>query len=247
MAKIYGLFGAMTGKVADVVMVVRNGEQIARKYQPIVSNPSSPAQVEQRAKMKLMSQLSAVIGPYIAMPRIGAVSTRNRFVKVNFPLTGYQNDEATISIENVQLTSSVVGMNSIGANRGADAISVFVRGGSSLDFNRVVYVMLTRNADNKLRVVTSVSQTNAETDFAANLPLVNTEVFILAYGVRDNTDTARAIFGNLQVVTGSSIASLITSRTLLETDVTLSETVGVSIPVANRDSGNNSEIVKKTK
>ena len=116
MAKIYGLFGSMTGKVADVVMSVRNGEQIARKYQPIVTNPNTPAQVEARAKLKLMSQLSAVMASVIAIPRKGNVSSRNGFVKKNYQSLTYASQQADIALANVQLTDSVVAMPSIVIN-----------------------------------------------------------------------------------------------------------------------------------
>lgn len=134
----------MTGKLADVVMAVRNGEQVARKYQPIVFNPSTPAQVAQRAKMKLMSQLSAVMGDVIAIPRSGNVSSRNLFTKKNFALTRYSSAEnqAEIELADVQLTAGVLPMPQVYSMVvGDNAITVQMPVGMvPADINKVVYL-----------------------------------------------------------------------------------------------------------
>lgn len=234
MAKIHGLFGTMTGKVADVVMAVRNGEQIVRRYQPVVSNPSTAAQVGARAKLKLMSQLSAVMAPVIAIARRGAVSSRNLFTKVNYKLTTYANNTADIALENVQLTKSVVALPELSATRAASNVTV----GLSLsdpDVDRVVYAVFVKQSDGRLRFLTSavvneggVSNTFQTTiDTQTSLPIT-----ILAYGVRDNTDAARAFFGDL-TVTAMDIAQVVTTRQLTDADVTLSETRGVNIAAPN--------------
>ena len=69
-----------SGRVAGSVFAVRYGEVIERAYNPYVSNPKSEAQVEARAKLKLLSQLAAVVAPVLAMPREGAKTSRNKFV-----------------------------------------------------------------------------------------------------------------------------------------------------------------------
>lgn len=233
MAKIYGLFGAMTGKTADVVMAVRNGEQIIRKYQPIVANPSTPAQVEARAKLKLMSQLSAVMGPYIAIPKRGAVSSRNLFTKKNYGLTTYTNNTADITLASVQLTDSVVGAPSLNANRAQDAqTTANVRFTRPLtDVNRVVYAAFVKGLDSKLRAVNSIviTEPGPNSAWSASFEIGDSAAVILAFGVRDNTENARAIFGNLTALSTETVAKLIVSRTLTETDVTLTETVGVEV------------------
>ena len=231
----------MTGKLADTVMSVRNGEQLARKYQPIVNNPSTPAQIAQRAKMKLLSQLSAVMAPVIAIPRQGSVSSRNLFTKKNFGIVTYANNEAEITLNSVQLTSSVVAFPAISAIRGETAISAFINDAQDLgniNVNRVVYCMFAKQPDNKLRFVDSRVATTAgnggwEVD---DLPLVANEVVILAYGVRDNTEAARVTFGNLEAIAAEQVAQLVTSRTLTEADVTLSETRGFTLAAASNAS-----------
>lgn len=235
MAKIYGLFGSMTGKLADTVMSVRNGEQIARKYQPMVYNPSTPAQVETRAKLKLLSQLSAVMAPVIAIPRKGNVSSRNLFVKENYDKTTYATDTANITLSDVQITRSVVGFPLVQAQREETKIVASLFSGdvaAGLDVNRVVYVMFEKDSSGKLRYVgQGVANTpGANGQWDADLPLTNNEVIVLGYGVRDNTERARVTFGNLQAITAEQVAKLITTSVLLESDVTLTETRGTTLP-----------------
>ena len=228
MAKIYGLFGSMTGKVADVVMAVRNGEQIARKYQPIISNPKSDAQVASRAKLKLMSQLSAVMAPVIALPRQGSVSSRNMFVKKNYMAATYADSQADITLTNVKLTDSVVSLPNIASiNRGdTSGINVHLSGVPFLDVNRVVYAMFIKQEDGTLRYFGSrvISDPGDSNIYTATFPYTANECVFYAYGVRDNTEAARIAFGNMQAVTAETVAKLITSKTLLASDITLTET-----------------------
>lgn len=228
MAKIYGLFGTMKGKVADVVMTVRNGEQIVRKYQPSVFNPSTAAQVATRAKLKALSQLSAVLAPVIAIPRNGTVSSRNLFTKLNYPIVTFADNTAEVPLASVQLTRSSVGFGLVSAVRGADAITVGMNlEGAAGNISRVAYVLVTKGADGKARYVgqTVVNTPGPNNTFNGSLPLVEGDCVIYAYGIRDNTENARVIFGNLNVPTAEMIANLLTSRTLTESDVTVTETV----------------------
>lgn len=232
MAKIYGLFGSMTGKLADTVMSVRNGEQIARKYQPVVFNPSTPAQVAVRAKLKLLSQMSAVMAPVIAIRREGPVSSRNLFTKKNYPTTSYSEDAASINLEAVQLTNSIVGLGEFTAVRGEGSAVAATVNDSSVD--RVVIVSFVKQPDNTLRLYDNqVLTTSVDGTFTTSLGLARSREFVVyAYGVRDNTDAARATFGSMQAITAEAVAKLITSRALLETDVTVTETKAVTVPVA---------------
>lgn len=221
----------MTGKLADTVMAVRNGEQLARKYQPIVANPNTPAQVAARAKLKLLSQMGAVMAPVIAMPRIGSVSARNLFTKVNYRLASFDDDEATIDIDEVQLTSSVVALPHIAATRNASTFHASLDipvGVPAPDFSRVVYCLFEKQEDDKLRLVSSyvVSEAGANGDFPVDFPLISGEAVVLVYAVRDNTETARVTFGNMETPSAVDIANLITTRVLKESDVTLTETRG---------------------
>lgn len=228
MAKIYGLFGSMTGKVADVVMAVRNGEQIARKYQPVVSNPSTPAQMATRAKLKMLSQLGAVMGSVIAMPKQGSVSARNIFTKVNFPKATFSDNTANIALDQVDLTNGILALPGITATPAESSVAVSL-GGAAPDLDRVVYCLFRKINDELFYVTSTIVETpGAGSNFAGSLetPFVATSATLVAYayGVRDNNDRARGVFGNLTTPSASSVAQLITSRVLTLNDISLTET-----------------------
>lgn len=244
MAKIYGLFGSMTGKLADTVMSVRNGEQLARKYQPVVFNPSTPAQVAQRAKLKLMSQLSAIVGKYIVFPRVGPVSSRNAFTKANFGLTTFDHNEAGINLNNLQLTDSPVVFNYVGLTRGADSITAQVSDFAADPLTRVVFVFLIKDASENLRVIDTKVATQKDQlgYFNADTALRNESVVVLAYGMWDRTDSARAIFGNLEAPTASQIATLAVSRGVTARDVEFTKTSGSTLDATSQASVSPSSI-----
>lgn len=108
MAKFFGSM-VKTGRVGGSVFAVTKGVTIEKQYQPVVYNPSSAAQVAQRAKMKLVSQLSAVLGSELApFGRDGLVSPRNRFVSDMFSRDAvtYSNGVAQINPSAIRLTNS---------------------------------------------------------------------------------------------------------------------------------------------
>lgn len=234
MAKFYGS-ATKTGKVGGSVFSIRNGVVIERQYQPIVNNPSTDAQVAARAKMKLMSQLSAVLGPYIAIPRVRNISSRNLFVKKNYGLSSYSNNTASVDLNNVQLTTSVVGLPEVRVTRDSDTISVNIFGVTGLaNLSRVVYVAFVKLPDNRLRFYESkvVSDAGVQGNFVTTLVGTSYSLVVYAYGVRDNTESARVVFGSLESPTAEQVANLITQRVLLESDITLTETRGATLAAA---------------
>lgn len=222
----------MTGKLADVVMAVRNGEQIARKYQPEVYNPQTTSQISARARFKLMSQLSAVFAPFIAMRKSGSVSSRNMFVKENFKNATFTDNNADINMSAVKLTKSVVGLPSITATRNGNLLSVELAAFAK-DVDRVVYVVATRNDDESLRAVDSTVVNVAGTDntFPGAIPVPGSnELYVYAYGMRDNTEAAKAIFGDLTNPDATTVARIVTMSNLTDADITLTETRFVNVP-----------------
>lgn len=214
----------MTGKLADVVMSVRNGEQVARKYQPIVFNPSTPAQVEVRAKLKLMSQLSAIMAPAIAFAKAGAASARNMFVKANYGITTYTAQKADVNLLSVKLTGSAVVLPTITSNYASNALTVKLTSNLT-DVNRVLYFVFVKVGDT-IRYADSlvVSTPGVDGDFEGSFNVADGDYFVYAYGVRDNTDYARAKFSNITSPSAEDVARIIVTSLLTNADVTLTET-----------------------
>lgn len=61
MGKVTGIMGQASGKVGNVVFRVTNGIQVATAYQPIVANPKTKGQVDQRKKMTLAGRISKLV------------------------------------------------------------------------------------------------------------------------------------------------------------------------------------------
>lgn len=229
MAKFYGS-AVKTGKLGGSVFAIRNGEVIERQYQPVVANPNTNAQVAARARLKLMSQLSAVMAPVIAIPRHRAVSSRNLFVKENYHKSSFASDTASIQLPSIQLTKGILSLPAITATRGTGTVEVSLNS-SSKEFSRVVYCCFSKQSDDTLRFYSStvVTGTGDLSSYAGTLPAPTAGLVVYAYGMRDNTDAARILFGNLNVPTAENVAKVIVTRSLLESDVSLTETQGIEV------------------
>lgn len=249
MAKQTSLFGKISGKLGAVVFSTSGGETISREYNPSVANPSTPAQVNQRARMKLMSQLSASLAPVIAMTKTGLVSARNKFTKKNFENTYALNGTAQISYENVQLTEGSTGLPQVVATAflstwGGSA--VYLASPPSINITRVVYCFFEKSQENRLSFIKSliVSKRTNENDNSIYFPeaidfLEMTgetsqaefakEYVIYAYGMSDTSERATARYGNLNVQSASDIATLVANRTISFEDYQFTQTRGTTV------------------
>lgn len=233
--KIYGINGYMSGKLGNQVMAVRNGEQIARQYQPIVSNPNTENQVKVRARLKLMSQLSAAMQQYIAIPREGAKSPRNLFTSINFGKSSFANDEATVALSEVQLTKSSVGVAAVSASRTQAKINAQLAAGSAGLYDRVVYCVFAKDGNGNLvpvgsKIVEKPGDPSENPTYEAEeIATTASAAVVYAYGIIDGTPTAKAYFQNLNAPSAQDIAKIVTSRVLESGSVTLTQTTGATV------------------
>lgn len=232
MAKQTSLFGKISGKIGSVVFSTSGGETISREYNPHVANPSTMAQVNQRARMKLMSQLSAALAPVIAIPKQGLVSSRNAFTKLNFGASMANNGIAQITYENVQLTNGNLALPTIEAVRAqGSGITINLAEDASNAVSRVVYILYSKNSEQRLQFVASVIAEGAGTDgtFRATLPYTEGDIVLYAYGMRDTSESARAKYGNMQVANAVDVARLTALRTISTEDFQFTETRGATM------------------
>lgn len=242
MGKITSLYGKTTGKIGSIVFSTSGGETIAREYNPHVANPNTSAQIDQRARMKLMSQISAALAPSLAYTKSGLVSARNKFVKRNFESSYALNGVAQCSYENLQLTEG---------NLGLPAITVEVQQGASsrtIDFGfmeepsaniaRVVWNVFTKTEEGKLNFFKSViiSQRNVSGGYfigsIADVP--QGDIVVYAFGMIDTSESATARYGELNVVTGSDLAKLVATRSISFTDYQFTQTRGATLGANNQ-------------
>lgn len=232
MAKQTSLFGKISGKIGSVVFSTSGGETISREYNPHVANPSTEAQVNQRARLKLMSQLSAALAPVIAIPKQGLVSSRNAFTKLNFENSMAQNGVAQITYENVQLTNGSLGLPTIEASRAQESgISVSLAEDASMAVSRVVYILYRKTSEQRLQFVASVIAEGAGVDgkFNASLPYTEGDIVLYAYGMRDTSESASAKYGNMQVANAVDVARLTAYRNISTEDFQFTQTRGATM------------------
>ena len=230
--KLNGLTGTGSGKLGSSVFAVRNGAQIVRQYQPVVENPNTQPQVESRSKLKLMSQMAAVMAPVIAIPKEGLKSSRNLFIKKNYENVQYANEEAFIELNDVQLTNSVVANVGFEADRSSGtAVNVNLLQDCSEALDRVVYAMFVKGADARLRLVDSIVVTAAGNDgeFAGSLAYNDGNIVIYCYDVHNNSEAARARFASLNAPSAETVAKIVATRVLTMADITVTETAGLQM------------------
>lgn len=228
MAKIYGLNGLIKGRQGNNVFSVRNGEQVVSAYNPAPANPSTSSQVAARARFKLMSQISEVLARASVMPRVGAVSSRNRFFRKNYQLTSYANDKASILMTSIQLTDSVLGMPAVQITRnGQYNQNVQLVGTEALDVNAVMYTFVTLGSDNALKYAGSrlVKVAGENNSYAATVSYGSGVVYVYAYGIKDDGTGSIYRYLDLEVDPATAIASLMTEGSLLARNVSYTETV----------------------
>lgn len=226
------LFGKINGKIGGVVFSTSGGVQISREYNPNVANPNTQAQVNQRARMKLMSQLSATLAPVITMQKMGLVSARNQFTKRNFGYSYVSEGQAQISYENIQLTPGNAALPRIVFGGSAGSYYLELEESADASISRVVWIVYRKTAEGKLQFIYSAIEETAGEDgkYRHALPTnwgEDNYVFY-AYGMKDMNAKATAQYGDLHVTTATDIATLVATRKISMTDYQFTQTRGGS-------------------
>lgn len=239
MGKVTSLYGKTMGKIGSIVFSTSGGQTIAREYNPHVANPNTMAQVDQRARLKLMSQLSASLSPVIAMTKDGLVSKRNKFTKINFPASYALNGVAQITYENVQITEGNSALPALFAQgqvtNNVMNIGVALSANPSATINRVVYCLFKKSNEGKLEYISSQISTTrwqevGTNPFVAAFPSLQVaEYVIFAYGMSDTSERATTTYGNLNVVTASDLARLVATRAISFNDYQFTQTRAITI------------------
>lgn len=232
MGKLTNLNGKATGKIGSIVYSVSGGQQIAREYQPIVANPNTQPQVENRSKLKLLSQLSANYAGSIAIRKVGMISPRNQFISENYPQAVINGSAVDINLNRVQLTKSNIPMIGFSADRSSGTkIAVVLNESGAAQFDKVVYCAFRKTASGNLMAAGSVVVEVAGDagTFSGELPYTADAVVLYAYGVKINSGKANAAFSNLNAPTAEQVAKLYTTSSEVAAGTTLSQTAGCTM------------------
>lgn len=234
MGKVVCLQGKARGKVGSIVYAVNAGQQIAREYQPVVANPSTPSQVENRSKLKLMSQLAAAYKGSIAIRKEGMKSARNQFISENYDKVAIVGTAANVNLNRVQLTKSNLGMGGFNADRSSgNKIAVALNENMAANFDKVVYTAFRKDASGNLIALGSdvVNKDAVVGDFAGELPYTQDAVVVYAYGMKIDSERAKAAFSNMTAPSSEQVAKLIATSAEVAAGTTLSQTVGLTMMV----------------
>lgn len=234
--KLNGMAGTGSGKLGSQVYASVAGEQVVRQYQSKVANPNTALQVNQRARLKLMSQLSAAFAPVIVIPKDGMKSSRNLFVKRNFDLSSGNDGLAQLSIENIQLTGGTAGLPAIYVSRaGGTALTVKLVSNPGASVSRVCYIIYTKDQNEQLRYIESkvVDIAGADGLYQTTFDYLTGDVVVYAYGMKDLNTRATANYGDYTIATGQDIASLFMGRDLNYNDYRFTQTRGVTLFAGN--------------
>lgn len=233
--KLNGFVGKGSGKLGSSVFAISGGEQIVRQYNPQVANPSTDAQVNQRAKLKLMSQLAAALAGAIAFRKKGLVSARNQFVSKNIGLCTYSaEDGAECSLMELDLTGGALSLPEVQATDGSGSVTVTLKASAPADIARVVYVGCVITDDNKLELkeIQSISTPGAGRTFSASLGIAEGNIVVYAFGIKDANASVTTKFENYEASATERNAALAVLRSLSASDYTLSVTRSTHVEIA---------------
>lgn len=237
--KLFGLSGLATGKKGDAVFSINAGTQIVRQWNPAVSNPKTPAQVESRAKLKLMSQLGSAVKPFIAIAKDGMKTPRNQFISKNYDLVTYANNEAQIALEDMQFTKGAIALPSFTATRENDKLKFALDQDMAASLDRVVYLVVSCPSNQEVIPAASIvaQAAGADGDFKAEIDNVAGDICVYAYGIRDNDAASRVKFSDLGVDPGITVAKIVATRTLSSTSYSMTETRGLQLSSGESSGG----------
>lgn len=227
--KLSGIAGKGSGRVGTNVYAVSGGVQVVRQYNPNVTNPSTPAQVAQRSRLKLASQVAAAMADVIAIPKSGLVSSRNAFMKRNFDLFVGSEDGASCQYAKLQLTASSIGLPAVNAEKSDEqTLSIELTSDARAVATRVIYNVFAKTTEQQLMKIASrvVTEAGENGTFPIEVTTSATELVVYAYGMRDMSTTATAKYGNYHVQSGEDIAKLVANRKLSAADFNFTQTQG---------------------
>ena len=218
------------GKIENIVVSQMGGVSIARAYQPNVSNPKTDKQVDQRARLKLASQIAAAMSPVIAIPKNGLVSSRNAFIRKNMDLITALQGTAQMMFAKIQLTNGSVPLPGVEASWMENDLLINLASNPGDSVSRVVYSIFKKTNDGQLQFYKSVvSETpTSQNNYAISEEGLVGEVAVFAYGIKDLSTAAKVKYDNYNIASGTDIAKLVSTRTMSASDYQFTKTSGTT-------------------
>lgn len=219
------------GKIENIVVSQMGGVSIARAYQPNVSNPKTDKQVDQRARLKLASQIASAMSPVIAMAKNGLVSGRNQFISKNMDLITALNGTAEMQFAKIQLTNGSVPLPALKASFSDNGYFTFGLTSDPGDsISRMVYSLFKKDANGQLQFFKSYVTENPTLakDWLMGEDGLTGEVVVYGYGIKDLSTAAKVKYDNYNIASGADIAKLVSTRTMSASDYQFTKTSGIT-------------------
>ena len=233
------------GKKGGIVTYKVGDTMLAREYNPHPKNPKTERQVQQRAKIKLLSQIAAVLRPIIAIFPSSEKSSRAIFARLNYPKITASGTTAEIDFTSVSLTDSSRPITQV-----AKDIAFLPSGVRMLvglpqepteDIKRVFYYLFGKQDNGKLVFLDYYfseirwSSRNPLFFCWANAPFeidnqgrATRDYLIYAIGMGDYSQAATDYWNNLDVPNIGLLGQLIAEKLISSTDFYFTDTSSLS-------------------
>lgn len=226
--KLNGIVGKGTGKLGASVFAISGGEQIVRQYNPVVSNPNTDAQVAQRAKLKLMSQLAADLAQSLGFQKKGLVSARNQFISANIGFCTVENGEASVPLLNLDLTG---GSARIPVPAEGSSNEIHLSAAAPANVASVYYAIYQEGMGSQLTLVSQelVTEAGDNRDFPTQMTIGDGSYIIYAYAVMGNGSASLVDYADYSASIADIEAILSYLRKVRVNGGTLSATTGFRV------------------
>lgn len=224
----HGPLSRAKGKLGGVVYQQYEGMQISREYQPVVKNPQTTKQTENRAKFKTASQVvaqfSEVLNVRLAKLSIYTRIRRGAAVNVIYSQVTPNNntfDAAFVNIVNGLNAKSMATIEAPVLAAGANhTVNITAANGDVVTFIGVSY-------DNNGKMMTrEISSFTSDGTAKQVTPAANANTFaVMVVAVRATTEAGRATLSNIAGINEGF--TLEVSRSVAAGDVEISDIAGV--------------------
>ena len=233
------------GKKAGIVTYRVGDTLLAREYNPHPKNPKTERQVQQRDKIKLLSQIAAVFRPIIAIFPSSGKSSRAIFARINYPKITASGTSAEIDFTSVSLTDSSRPITQVAKDIAFLPSGVRMLVGlpqePTKDIKRVFYYIYTKPDNGKLQLLgyylSEIRWTSRNPLFFcwANAPFeideqgkATRDYVIYAIGMGDNSEEATEYWSQLDVPNLEFLGQIIAEGIITPSDFYFTETTSLS-------------------
>lgn len=228
----HGPLSRAKGKLGGVVYQQYEGMQISREYQPVVKNPQTTKQTENRAKFKLASQLVAQFAVVLnaRLAKLSIYTRKRRATSIN---AIYGVVSTATPAQPSALISDVLAAINAKSMPDFEAPTFSTPSGGSVnltaaDGDTVIVTNVGYGEDGKF--ITKNEETYESDGTAKQFDVIDEASIVMAVALRPTTEAGRATIGNIRggnISAGNDGWTLDISRAVANGDILISGLAGV--------------------